>query len=261
MIISPQVINNYLQPYILEKYDYLTEVLLSDNIEQKAFPGYFGINFKTRLDELIFITLYERSLLDEYRKFLANQILEMIDQMPITEFNLLLLKETNDLTNKRMVEREYFIVKEIISIVNNKLIEHLSRLAESKYIFYANKIIEGLKNFSFNGSICGDYPSENYWEDFCIISQEGFDDIYDDCWEDVYSYIYQILSSAPVSDLMILYSGTEDIEIGEYTEPFGTKAMTMIIESITSKLYYLISFEASYKDINYLLFPGEFLSI
>jgi hypothetical protein len=257
LIKNESAINRFLQPYIIDKYNYLAEEILNKVISNDSYYDSLGIKFKTRFDEFIFITLYERSFIREYREFLLNEIIKMVRLLPNKEINILALKESNDFMTLDIYEKEDFIVREIITCINNILISHLFGIAEKKYWFYTNRIIEGIKDFAFDGSICGDYPSENYWEDFCIITQEDYEGLYDICWEDIYTYIYQTLSKSSTSDLIILYSGTEEIDTDVYIEPFSCMSNSELIESIASKLYYSISLEATSQDINYLLFPED----
>lgn len=58
---------------------------------------------------------------------------------------------------------------------------------------YVQRLKEDISDFAFDGSVVGDYNTQDYWGDFCVITQECYDHLYDICYDDIYGYILNVL--------------------------------------------------------------------
>ena len=149
----------------------------------------------------------------------------------------------------------YDIAEEILVLANSKVVEHLTGFSEDRYEMYVQKIMEHIKDFAFSGSVAGDYETENYSEEFCVILQENYDMLYEICRDDIYGYILKVLEKAHETDIKLLYLGTDE-EINEGIEnPLSIH--TGMNDCIADKLFNMISNKASHEDIMYILYPDE----
>jgi len=247
-------INSYLQNYIDERYLVLCEEILSGELRNHRNLPYRlnGITCNNIFEELIFVTLYENNSFDELQKSISIEIYDLLNSLPQKEVKLLLLKDVDPL---RPLEEKgiEFIIEEMLTVINTKLFDYISDLSDDKYSLLTKKVIEEIKDFAFNGSVAGDYDTSNYWEEYCVILQEGYDILYDICYGDIYSHIECKLEKSSNPDLTILYSGTDEIYVEDYKNPFSS----INISVIADKLYEFVTLEASSEDISHCLYPDE----
>lgn len=247
-------INSYLQNYIDERYQELCEEILSRKLKSHHNLPYRlnGITCNNIFEELIFVTLYESNSFEELQKNISFEIYDLLNNLPQNEVKLLLLKDINPLgpVEEKRIE---FIAAEMLTVINNKLVDYFSDLSNDKYSHITKKVIEDIKGFAFDGSVAGDYDTSNYWEEYCVVLQEGYDNLYDICYGDIYSHIECKLKKSSNPDLTILYSGTDEIYVENYNNPFSS----IDISVIADKLYEFVSLEASYEDIGHCLYPDE----
>jgi len=141
---------------------------------------------------------------NELQKNISFEIYDHLNSFSQNEVKLLLLKDVNPLGPIDEKEIE-FIVEEMLTVINNKLVNYLSDLSDEKYAILTKKVIEDIKSFAFNGSVEGDYDTSNYWEEYCVILQEGYDTLYDVCYEDIYSHIECKLAKSRSSNTLFWY--------------------------------------------------------
>ena len=189
---------------------------------------------------------------NELQKNISFEIYDHLNSFSQNEVKLLLLKDVNPLGPIDEKEIE-FIVEEMLTVINNKLVNYLSDLSDEKYAILTKKVIEDIKSFAFNGSVEGDYDTSNYWEEYCVILQEGYDTLYDVCYEDIYSHIECKLAKSSNPDQAILYSGTDELFVVDYNNPFSSINLSVIAD----KLYECVTLEASSEDISHCLYPDE----
>ncbi|KQL33364.1 hypothetical protein [Psychrobacillus sp. FJAT-21963] len=247
-------INSYLQNYIDERYLDICGEILSKKLKNHPNLPYRsnGITCNNIFEELVFVTLYESNLFAELQKNISFEIYDLLNNLPQNEVKLLLLKDVDPLgpLEKRGIE---FIAAEMLTVINNKLVDYFSDLSDEKYALFTKKVIGDIKDFTFNSSVAGDYNTSNYWEEYCVILQEGYDILYELCYGDIYSHIEFKLEKSSNPDLTILYSGTDEIYVEDYNNPFSPIDISIISE----KLYESVKLEASYEDISHCLYSDE----
>lgn len=260
---SGTLADTYLNKYLDERYDNLCKSLLSKKLDRYCELHYksYGMNFSNIFEELVFVTLYESNTFYEFQKNISTVIFDMLNNMSQNECDLLSLIDINYFNLKEegnyLINDNYsIIVNEILTLVNKELVGFLSKISDEKYDFYVQLLIKKIKNFAFNGSVINDdYNTNNYWEEYCVIVQEGYDTLYEICHDDIYNFIINMLNRSLTPDIRILYSGTDELWVDDHCDPFPSEGV--MLEVIASKLYDMVSQTASNENINHLLYDDE----
>lgn len=252
MIGSVRLVNDTIQNFLSERYNSIADKILSMKLKHHYDLIYRenGITFNTIFDELIFVTLYESESFPRFQKNLQLDIEDIVSELIQLE-DLVLQSIGIELTEKKQVD---IISEEIFTIICNKLMSNLSEISEDRYNYYADKIIEDIKYFAFDGSAVGDYETTDYWEEFCLILQEGYDELYEICHDDIYSHIVVVLEKTNDSNLRILFAGSDEFDKDNIQDLF----YSIEIEYIAEKLFESVRDKASMEDIDHILYPDEY---
>jgi hypothetical protein len=250
-------INYFLNNYLDEKIENLCDDLLARQLETTDSLSYrsYGISFDNIFSELIFVILYEDKLYESFQKNLFELIYSILNTLSDEEIMLLSIGVYRSEIFDGEVRDYQEITKKIMELAITKALNHISEQSDEIYENYVQRIKKDISDFGFSGSVIGDYNTQNYWEDFCVITQESYDYLYDICYDDIYGYILKILDKSPKIDLKLLYSGTA-VYVNEIENPLSIYAVSN--DSIADKLFNMISYMAASEDIMHILFPDEY---
>ncbi|MFY4776619.1 hypothetical protein [Metabacillus sp. RGM 3146] len=249
----------FLEEYLDEKLEVLCEEFLAGKMEKACDIDYlsYGISFNNIFEELTFVILYEEKSYEVFRKNLFKRVYDILKELPDEEITLLLFA---------LLKAEIFYVEDtdlneeiavaIIKLANTKVLNHLYNISTKIYEKYMQQLKEGIMEFRFSGSVAGDYETSDYWEEFCLITQENYDYLYDICYEDIYSYILDVLNKSPEIDIKLLFAGIEDITVEGIENPLSIHAE--MNNCIAEKLFDLISDMAASEDIMHILYTDDY---
>ncbi|WP_061810494.1 hypothetical protein [Rossellomorea vietnamensis] len=251
---------DYLQNYMKDKYDKYSEEILLSNEENSLFD----LSFSTFLDEMRFALLYENEkyelVLEKARKLVYRKLLELED----AEVNILFVECIHTLSDKEFenvlesdkaekymldppISQKYqLIAGEFLIIISQKVVESISMHASTNLIQYIEDLKASIKNFAFDGSLEGDdVATRNYWEEFCFQVQYGGEDPLRIVQEGIETHIKEKLKKISYKDIVLLYTETDNYygEVYDTTSPFPDR--DEMVESIVSKVFDEISWEAS----------------
>jgi hypothetical protein len=248
-------VDEFLNDFMEEKLKLLCEELLSEKSKIPYGLKYqsYGISFDNIFAELTFILMYEENSYEFFQKHLFRKTFTILETTPIKELTLLSM----GLSRKDAYAKEDTILQEIsrriIELANIKVLTHLSLQSDEIYDIYIQQILEHIMSLPCGITDIGDYKNLSYWDEFCVIIQEGYDYHLEFFYEDITDYILNVLSKVPEVDLKLLYSGTGEVWDQGLQSPLTIHEGTY--DSIANRMFNLITYIASSEHIDHILIP------
>ncbi|UXH46435.1 hypothetical protein N5C46_10450 [Rossellomorea vietnamensis] len=248
-------VNEFLNNFMEEKLELLCDELLSEKMKMKYGLHYhsYGISFENVFAELTFILMYEENSYELFQNHLFRMAYCLLERTPIKELTLLSM----GISRKDVYAKEESLLQEIsrriIELANKKVLILLSLQSDEIYDIYIHQILEHIMAIPCGIANFEDYKIQSYWDEFCVIIQEGYDYHLGFFYEEIIDYILGVLRKVPIVELKLLYSGTDEVWDQGHQNPLSIHEGTY--DSIANRMFNLISYIASSEHIDHILFP------